>query len=236
MKTGRGRQAESSCQQEVVVAAYPLFSICRAARIPNHSMKSCEGQPLNTGAISRLKQALGRQRTWEIKAACTEPLTRKMVWDLAVQAEKSHSDFAACHVCGYQVGDSREQCRWSARHIWMCKTAYLCPVRAALRIQKRAERIQHPLGLLDVSSAGLIAKHDATKHLCACATQVFSYTNKTDLEKCTLRSIRVGACVLLYKLGKSATFIKDRLRWRSDSFMDFLRDTPCIATLYVASL
>ena len=46
----------------------------------------------NTSALLRLKQALGRQWTCEIKVACKDPLTRMMVWDLAVQAEKSHSD------------------------------------------------------------------------------------------------------------------------------------------------
>ena len=71
---------------------------------------------------------------------------------------------------------------------------------------------------------------------CACAARVYGYTDKADLEKYTLHSIRVGACVLLYELNKSAAFIKDRLRWRSDSFMDYLRDTPRIATLHAACL
>ena len=83
-------------------------------------------------------------------------------------------------------------------------TAYLCPVRAAWRIQERGEHIQHPLGMLGVSSTGPIAKHDANQHLHACATRMYSYMNKTDLEKYTLHSIRVGACVLLYELNKSA--------------------------------
>ena len=256
--------------------------------------------------IPRLKQALGRQRNWEIKAARKEPLTRKMVWDFATQAKKSHPDslpaalydwmalglsaafrsiewaqetkgkvkcasmqlakgkqpehlpmavtmgdieFLDEHRCPFH-GQDRERASYVAI-TWRtqknningqivtfgrAKTTYLCPVRAAWRIQERAERIQHPSGLLGVSSTGPIAKLEATQYLRACAARVYSYIDKADLEKYTLHSIRVGACVLLYELNKSAAFIKDRLRWRSDSFMDYLRDTPRIAALHAACL
>ena len=116
------------------------------------------------------------------------------------------------------------------------KTVYLCPVWAAWRIQERVERIQHSLCLLAVSSTGPIAKLEATQHLRVCAARVYGYTNKKNLEKYTLHSIRVGVCVLLYKLNMLAAFIKDRLRWRLDSFMDYLHDTPCIAALHAACL
>ena len=64
--------------------------------------------------------------------------------------------------------------------------------------------------------------------------RVYGYTEKKDLEKRTLHSIQVGACVLLYEMGKSATRIKDRLCWKSDSFIDYLRDTPRIAAQHAA--
>ena len=41
-----------------------------------------------------------------------------------------------------------------------------------------------------------------------------------------MHSVRVGACVLLYELNNSATYIKDYLLGRSDSFTDYLHDTP----------
>ena len=116
------------------------------------------------------------------------------------------------------------------------KRPFLCPVRAVARIQKWAEHLQHPLGLLGVSSTGPIAKCDAIKHLRACVTRVYGYTAKKYLDVYTLHSIRVRACVLLYEMGKSATFIKDRLRWKFDSFMGYLRDTPRIATQHAACL
>ena len=43
-------------------------------------------------------------------------------------------------------------------------------------------------------------------------------------------SIRVWACVLLDEAGKSAEFIKKRLRWLGDSFRLYLRDTSVITT------
>ena len=52
-----------------------------------------------------------------------------------------------------------------------------------MRIQERAERLQHHLGLLGVSSDGPIVKHDTNKHMRACATRVYGYTAKKGFEK-----------------------------------------------------
>ena len=43
-------------------------------------------------------------------------------------------------------------------------------------------------------------------------------------------SLRVGACVILHSGGATAETLKKRLRWRSDSFMMYLRDVPALAT------
>ena len=51
-----------------------------------------------------------------------------------------------------------------------------------------------------------------------------------------VHSIRIGACVLLHELGHSAVFIKNRLHWKSDTFMDYLRDTVTLARKHAASL
>ena len=48
--------------------------------------------------------------------------------------------------------------------------------------------------------------------------------------------IRIGACVLLHEHGHSTVFIKNRLRWKSDTFMDYLRDTVSLARKHAASL
>eukprot|EP00957_Ditylum_brightwellii_P200101 15253970-Ditylum_brightwellii.AAC.1 len=42
-------------------------------------------------------------------------------------------------------------------------------------------------------------------------------------------SIRVGACVLLHISGKDGDFIQLRLRWKSDTFRLYLRNTTLLA-------
>ena len=56
------------------------------------------------------------------------------------------------------------------------------PVQAAVRIQDRAECLQHPLGLLWVSSVGPIVMLDTNKHLRACAKWVYGYTAENLVE------------------------------------------------------
>ena len=57
-----------------------------------------------------------------------------------------------------------------------------------------------------------------------------------ELQHYTPHSIRIYACVLLHENGHSGVFIKDRLRWRSDTYMDYLRDTPRLARQHADSL
>jgi hypothetical protein len=41
--------------------------------------------------------------------------------------------------------------------------------------------------------------------------------------------LRIGACMILFSAGLDAAQIKHRLRWKSDSFMSYLRDVPQLA-------
>ena len=49
----------------------------------------------------------------------------------------------------------------------------------------------------------------------------------------TGHSLRVGAAVILHAARDDAKDIKSRLRWKSDSFMMYLRDMPQIAINHV---
>jgi hypothetical protein len=51
----------------------------------------------------------------------------------------------------------------------------------------------------------------------------------TDLQRWSLHSLRVGACVLLYQAGFTETQIKHILRWKSNCFMDYLQNLLIIA-------
>ena len=113
----------------------------------------------------------------------------------------------------------------------------LCPVRAALRIQLRFERLQPPSRVLGVSDKGFLTASAITKFIRLTAARVLGPTaTKEVLALYTPHSIRIGACVLLHEHGHSAIFIKNRLRWKSDTFMDYLRDTASLARKHAASL
>ena len=71
------------------------------------------------------------------------------------------------------------------------------------------------------------------KHLKLAAKSAHGITATADLKKFTPHSPRVGACVLLHIMGKLPDFIKKRLRWRSDSYEDYLRHIDHVADDHV---
>ena len=119
----------------------------------------------------------------------------------------------------------------------LASDARMCPVGAARRIQARFERLLTPSSVLGISSEGYITASAITTALRACAARVHNVDlDDSTLKQYTPHSLRIGACVLLYEKGKSAVFIKDRLRWKSDTFMDYLRDTASVARQHAAAL
>jgi hypothetical protein len=53
--------------------------------------------------------------------------------------------------------------------------------------------------------------------------------DKQTLQKWSAHSLRVGACVIVHSLGMSIAQIKFLLRWRSDAFMVYLRNTAILS-------
>ena len=113
-----------------------------------------------------------------------------------------------------------------------------CPVRAALRIRARAQRYnispQHPIAIYrhDTGVPHLITNKHVENFLQKLAKSVYNITKKEDLQRFTSHSIRVGACVVLHENNCTAEFIKVRLRWRSDAFLMYLRNTIKLASLH----
>ena len=117
------------------------------------------------------------------------------------------------------------------------KDPRLCPVRAASSIQFRFERLQPHSRVLGVSERGFVTAAAMNSFIRLIVARVLGPTATTKvLSLCTPHSIRIGACVLLHEHGHSAVFIKNRLRWKSDTFMDYLRDTVSLARKHAASL
>jgi hypothetical protein len=58
---------------------------------------------------------------------------------------------------------------------------------------------------------------------------LYNITDPKELQRFSSHSIRVGAAVTLHTCGKDGEYIKIRLRWRSDTFRLYLRNTEFIA-------
>jgi hypothetical protein len=63
--------------------------------------------------------------------------------------------------------------------------------------------------------------------------EVWLDTTPDILKWYSAHSLRVWACVLLDKAGKSPDYIKKRLHWLGDSFRMYLRDTAIIQHQHV---
>ena len=114
-----------------------------------------------------------------------------------------------------------------------------CPVRAAYRIIKRAERLHlgddSPVAVSQspnkrVKSLSFLTSGFIATSLKQAAKSAHKITSSEDLKKITPHSPRVGACVLLHQLKKQPDYIKKRLRWRSDTYQDYLRHIDDVAT------
>ncbi|KAL7544775.1 hypothetical protein ACHAWF_013580 [Thalassiosira exigua] len=122
-----------------------------------------------------------------------------------------------------------------------------CPVAAILRIIARAFRLGLPL--TDPLAVYRCAEgRYATERCFITDKQVATYLRKVamnvyglkptskNLDLWSAHSIRVTACNLLHRQGMSDTYIQTRLRWRSNAFLDYLRNTIYTASAHTKAL
>ena len=117
----------------------------------------------------------------------------------------------------------------------------MCPVRAMLGICARAQRLHVPPGApiaVAKRSRKVINLYERliNLHIQAAAKAVYGITDPRDLARFTSHSTRVGAAVHLHLAGKDGNFIKTRLRWRSDTFLLYLRNVIELATQHTTAL
>jgi hypothetical protein len=74
-----------------------------------------------------------------------------------------------------------------------------------------------------------ITETEITKIFRALACEVYNLDPKNDKIKFSSHSLRVGACVLLHSQGFTHIQIKFLLRWKSDAFMEYLRNVPLLS-------
>ncbi len=113
------------------------------------------------------------------------------------------------------------------------KTPLLCPVRAAFRIYCRGRRLgaptTYPAAIYWDSSNdchSLITSRQVNTFLRQSAASTFGLNpDGAEVKKWSTHSIRVTAANLLHRAKFSDSYIKNRLRWRSDAFLMYLRNT-----------
>jgi len=113
-----------------------------------------------------------------------------------------------------------------------------CPVRAAMRILQRAQRLcipgDCPLSVFasDDNTPVYIHHSLVEKEFKSAAISVYGIRSPSTLKLFSCHSLRVGAAVLLHANQADPLYIQFRLRWRSTSFIEYLRNTPRIAALH----
>jgi len=112
----------------------------------------------------------------------------------------------------------------------------LCPVANAIEIVQRARFIAHPLRLLGIHSSDTLRSSHITSSLRQAARHAHGLTDASDRHRFTPHSIRVGACVLLHEMGASSSFLQKRLRWKSQAFESYLRNTDVLASQHARFL
>ncbi len=109
----------------------------------------------------------------------------------------------------------------------------VCPVMAAFRIILRASALglppSSPLAIYAPSSGvGFhhILASQVVKYIRHTAQVVFGFRPKDKaLERWSCHSIRVTAANILHRAGMSDSYIQTRLRWKSNTFLMYLRNT-----------
>jgi len=77
---------------------------------------------------------------------------------------------------------------------------------------------------------------DVTELIRVIAKKVMPNLSDEELELYSCHSLRVTACVLLHEAGKDGTYIKLRLRWKSECFQIYLRNTATIRAQHTEAL
>jgi hypothetical protein len=113
-------------------------------------------------------------------------------------------------------------------------------VNAMYRVMQRFRRLV-PMSADLVNPLAIYRAYNATgpvhfvtprlimTHMRSIAAEVFKLNPTSDkhlLRRWSSHSLRVAACVLLQEAGFTGPQIKWLLRWRSDAFMDYLRNMP----------
>ena len=157
----------------------------------------------------------------------------------------------AALVCSVEITWRAQKNRRTGQKIkWTCDTTnrLLCPVLAAISIALRSIRYgcspnDDPLGFyIKYTKKGkkgsliFITGNAVSLYLKDCAKRVYPDITKQELGQFSAHMFRVTACVLLQHAGKTADYIKIRLRWQSEAYRCYLRNTDILAEQHVTAV
>jgi hypothetical protein len=162
-----------------------------------------------------------RGRLIEIPAAIADP---ERVWSVSLQWRRQKN------------GENGETKLYTRNH----KKDGHCFVRPMMRILRRFVSLcgydyRTPLSVYrthPTAPVSLITNDDIEKTMRGTASAVYDLDpikHKKELQRWSSHSYRVGAAVLLHGLGFTAVQIKFLLRWKSDTFMLYLRNLKILA-------
>ena len=129
----------------------------------------------------------------------------------------------------WQKNKDHGQKKWQSRNP---ERPNFCSVSAWIRIVQRYIRLKNiiitdePLSIFSNTRTkrnSNITAGDAADLIKLLAKACFDETD-VELQKYSCHSLRVGACCSLYAAGLDESRIKKLLRWKSDTWMDYVRD------------
>lgn len=175
------------------------------------------------------KSSLGHPSGWLLSRKCDSiAITRG---DISISHGSDGQEHLAICYRWQKNGNNGEKVLYGAASH---EHPHRCPVIAMRNILSRAEILGIPATaplawFLNDTGKQLITD----KHICMilrrAARNAHEVLNDDDLQRWSAHSIRVGACVLLHEKGADPMFIKSQLRWKSDTFLTYLRHTHMLA-------
>ncbi len=118
----------------------------------------------------------------------------------------------------------------------------ICAVGSVMQLVLRAKWLNQPVDMpvavykTKKGKVIYLTGNKIAKLLWKAVKEVRPDTTPDKLKWYSAHSLRVWACVLLYKAGKLPDYIKKRLHWLGDSFRMYLRDTAIIQHQHVDAL
>lgn len=118
-----------------------------------------------------------------------------------------------------------------------------CVTENFRRVKQRARQLRQPDNLPlavyhdpEENKVKYVTGDRYTEYIRSIVRENFPTIPEEDIKLLSTHSLRVTACTLLHEAGKDGTYIKLRLRWKSNCFEIYLRNTTTITRQHAEAL